>query len=161
MTTIVFKHPHLVADRQITLDGHFRILCENKIEVLPNGWIFAGGGDVDDIAKAKKYFLKTKEEKPTKEERVKGAFCCIVIKGSKVYYAEGNLTLLPLETPFYAIGSGYKFAYQSLHMGKDAVASLLDAAKLDIFTSPEYTIYTIEENAQPKKKKALKPKNSK
>lgn len=160
MTTIVFKHPYLVADRQITLDGHFRILCENKIDILPNGWIFAGGGDVDDIARAKKFFL-SKRQYPTKKDKVKGQFACILIKGSEVFYAEGNLTLLPLETPYYAIGSGYKFAYQALHNGSSAEDALKATSLLDIYTSPEYTIYNIEDHAQPKKKKTSKPKSSK
>jgi hypothetical protein len=159
MTTIVYKHPILAADRQVTLDDHMRILCENKIEILDNGWIFAGAGLVHDIHLAKRYFQNPSKFK--KIPKTKSSFCCLLVKDEKVFYAEGSLNLQLLETPYYAIGTGYKFAYLSLSQGKTAVQALQEASALDIYTSPEYTFINIEDYAQSKKKKARKSKNFK
>lgn len=154
MTTIAWKGNQLAADTQLTWDDHIRGKSTPKIVTLPSGIILAGAGSNLSTVIAEKFFSNPEwnsiEHKA--RPRLKKYESIMVIEG-KVYWTDGHLIPQLMADPYYAIGSGWKFAIAAMAKGDSAPEAVLFASTLDVYTNSEIQIVQINEEARPRRAK--------
>ena len=124
-------------------------LYGTKIKTLDNGVVLACAGKVADEARAQRYFSKPMTNDPPKVDK---SFQCIVIVKGEPFFCHENLIPIPIEHPFFAVGSGADFALMAMQMGCSAIEAIIRTSELDANTNNETTY--VELHA---KKKATKP----
>jgi hypothetical protein len=72
-----------------------------------------------------------------------------------VYWTDGHLIPQLMADPYYAIGSGWKFAIAAMAKGDSAPEAVLFASTLDVYTNSEIQIVEIkqQEVARPRRAK--------
>jgi hypothetical protein len=163
MTTIAWKGDLLAADTQLTWDDHIRGRSPPKIALLPTGIILAGAGDNLSTIIAERFFSNPKWEETEPKERPKlKKYEAIIVIDGKVYQMAGRLIPQLLADPFYAIGSGWKFAIAAMARGDTAPEAVLFASTLDINTNSDLQVVNIHHDQQnPKETKSRARRNKK
>lgn len=152
MTTICLKSNTLAADTQVVIDN-IRSTC-SKIRILNKDTVIACAGDVIDEAIAIDFFSKKNWQKLIPPSPTKKAFECILIYKNKPYYCLRKMYPIPIESDYFAIGSGWQLAISAMEMGASAVGAVKFASKLDINTNSVVETYVIKEKTGHKKSKA-------
>lgn len=137
MTTIAYKDGIIAADSQLTIDD-VKVISSDKIKILNKDTIFAGAGDSSMVILAERFFaqsdweekLNARPEIPEKKS-VEG----ILISKGRVFIVDSDLIPDLLNHPFYAVGSGWKFALAAMHTGLSAVDAVAFAAEFDVNTN--------------------------
>jgi hypothetical protein len=127
MTTVAYRDGVLAAD---TLSVSAGIPCRcTKLFRLEDGSVCGFAGNVD----AWRLFLawlRHGGEPPKFTDKDRESFHALVMHpDGRVDEWESERVAIPLEDPFYAIGSGSKAAVAAMHMGADA-ARAIEIAKL-------------------------------
>jgi len=149
MTTIAWKGDFIVADTQLTWDKHLRGVSPPKITVLPNGIIVAGAGASKSTVMAEKYFASVPWEACGISDVPKlKSYESIIIHQGKAYWTDEELLPQLVAEPYYAIGSGWKFAISAMVLGLSAEESIRFASKLDVYTNDVLQIVKISEQKQ-------------
>ena len=155
MTTIAWKGNLLAADTQLTWDEHIRGKSAPKIVRLPSGVILAGAGDNLQSILAEKFFSNPDwDSVPLKDRPKLKKYEAIIVIDRKVYQLETHMVPQLLADPYYAIGSGWKFALAAMAKGDTAPEAVLFASTLDINTNSE--IQTVDIYAQTEEEVAPK-----
>jgi len=159
MTTVAWKGDFIVADTQLTWDKHLKGISPPKITVLPNGIIVAGAGLSKCCVMAERYFSTIPWEACgiTDVPKLK-SYESILIHEGKTYWTDEGLLPQPVADPYYAIGSGWKFAVSGMVLGLSAEEALRHAARLDIFTNDTLQIVNIREQKQEQQAKTKRPR---
>jgi ATP-dependent protease HslVU (ClpYQ) peptidase subunit len=151
MTTIAYRDGLLVADTQLTI-GETKLKC-TKISRLQKNLCIACAGPIKDESLAKKHFSQ-KDWMNREAPQVSKEFECILIWKGTPYFCEKNLYPVEIEHPFFAIGSGWKYAMAAMHAGDDARGAVKFASELDVYTND----VTEEFNTNEHQKEAKVPK---
>jgi hypothetical protein len=161
MTTIAWKDNLIVADTQLTWDKHIRGKSTPKILTLPTGIILAGAGNAVDCLKAIRFFSNPEWDSIDYDLRPKlKSYESIVVINNRVCYTSDLLIPEPVADPFYAIGSGWKFALAAMAKGDSAIEAILFASTIDVYTNDELQIVDINEEANKTKTRARTKKSS-
>lgn len=159
MTTIAWKGDFLVADTQLTWDKHLKGISPLKIRVLPNGIIIAGAGLSKDTVMAERYFSTVPWEGAGIIDVPKlKSYESILVHQGQVYWTEEGLLPQPVAEPYYAIGSGWKFAISAMVLGLSAEESVRHASVLDIYTNDTIQIVNIRGQEQEQQAKTKRPR---
>jgi 20S proteasome alpha/beta subunit len=132
-----------------------RALC-TKIRYINKDIVIAAAGDVNNEAKALRYFSKKTWRDEDPPEVKKGGFQCIIIINDTPFFCDGALLPQLIEHPYYAIGSGSPYAAAAMEMGMSAVEAVKFASKLDVNTNDIVQTYTIKDYNCAKKTPATK-----
>jgi len=151
MTTICYSKGILAADTQLTLTN-IKIFA-SKIFILRPNFVISCAGDVDIEYKAMEFFRNPKwrqEEIPdyTKKENEsdeKKEFRCIGIENGQPFFCHDSLVPVPIEHPFFAIGSGSDIAMGAMHLGLTPQQAVILASELDINTNDVVDYYDIQD----------------
>ena len=146
-TTICWKGRTLAADTQLTFSDDTHVFC-HKIHLLGDNHVVAIAGDYDAEFHFKRWLMagaKVDEWVASNILVKKPKFEAIYIdkNGNKWYYSNGP-EALPIESRFFAIGSGGKIAMAGMHMGLNAVDAVLLAGDIDINTNKIVERYDIQ-----------------
>lgn len=162
MTTIAYKDGIIAADTQLTI-GDVKMVSADKINVLNNHTIFAAAGETPAIILAERFFrqddweskLDSRPDIP-KEDKEDNPLDAILIYKGKAYLVDRTCLPEPLNHPFYAVGSGWKFAMAAMHSGLSAPDAVKFASELDVYTNDKIRYLNVEEVFKPKKAKATR-----
>jgi hypothetical protein len=138
LTTIAFKKGLLAADSQVTVDNDVKMESADKIEILNDYTIFAGAGTEPNCKIAARFFALPNWEEllgtdKTPTFRTKDLDGILIYKG-QAYSVDTSLFPDRIVHPFYAIGSGWKFALAAMHLGLSAPEAVKFASELDVYT---------------------------
>lgn len=137
MTTIAYKDGVLAADSQLTLDD-VAYLSSDKITIISTRLVIAGAGDANECMRMENWFRKVGtdwEKELATKPTVKKSYEAIVISDGKPYTIFKDGFLDSLAHPFFALGSGWKFAMAAMHLGKSATEAILLASVFDVNTN--------------------------
>lgn len=136
MTTIVYRDGILAADSRGYSGDQTAIGNKMKIHRLADGTIFGistnnVGGD-----SLIKNWIEDGCKHPENGDVKPDSFSILMIKkNGEVFFANDNYGFSgPLDAPFYAIGSGRKYALAALHLGKSAVEAVEVACIFDLWS---------------------------
>lgn len=164
MTTIALKDDILAADSQLTIDD-VRLTSDDKIAVLNKDTLFAGAGDSVAIIKAQNYFkyddweIREKPDIPKEKDDDNPLDAILIFKG-QAYIVDRYCTPEPLRHPYYAIGSGWKFAMAGMHQGMSAVAAVEFASDFDVYTNNKIRWINVKEFQETSKAKPRRTKRT-
>lgn len=150
MTTIAYRDGILAADTQLTI-SNIKVFC-SKIFVLRPGFILACAGSTDLEWKAMHFFKEPnwrqldfpsmipEGEEPSDKEEAKN-IQIIAIENGIPFFCHENFIPIPIEHPFYAIGSGHELAMLGMHLGLTAPQAVITASELDVNTNDVVDYY--------------------
>lgn len=146
MTTITYKDGVVACDTQVTADDT-RYNCDTKITIINPSLVIAGSGDSNEILRLEKFFREYPEweENLDRKPTIKKTVDCILVSKGKPYtiYKDGFPD--PLGHPFFACGSGWKFAMSGMLLGLSAVEAIKHASQLDIYTNDRIRFLNVKE----------------
>lgn len=165
MTTIAIKDQIIAADTQLTVDDT-KIISSDKITILNKNTIFAGAGDSTAIIIAERFFRQEDweskfDQRPVLEKREKDdtPLDAILIYKGETYLVDGSLVPEPLRHPYYAVGSGWKFAMAGMFTGMSAVSAVEFASEFDVYTNNKVrwlNVKEFQENSKTKSRRATR-----
>ena len=129
MTTIAYKDGVLAADRLLDewLD------CP-KIFALKGGAYVAGSGNYDDIVEVVAW-LKGKQADAERPAITPDENDLLYVDGTGAYWlTDPFLKKVKITDPFYAVGTGAKYALGAMASGKTAIEAVAIAMKFDANT---------------------------
>lgn len=143
MTTIAYKNGILAADKQTNL-GPFPT---RTTKVFRHGeWLAAGTGDTHRIREIHEWIEAGMDPKTLpafqRDPDTSATFILVDQKG-EIFLLDNSHTLVQVEQPFYAIGSGRDFAMMAMHLGKSAPEAVELAAIYDTSTGMGVDTVTI------------------
>jgi hypothetical protein len=150
MTTVAWDGHVLATDSRI---NGSRSYSGEKIWKLPNGIIFAGGGDRQIVLAVKNYLSLLNSERftepdpfsyqmPTKPT-LSSDFSGLLVVRKKAYRLEHLIE--PWEVPArFACGSGCDFATSAMALGMNAIEAVQFAMRFDINTGGEVQHFVAE-----------------
>lgn len=138
MTTIAVKNGILAADTQINIDS-VKLFGHKLVRVAGSIYAIAGNADIE-LA-----FLDWAVEKikPFPRKCIKNFEAIEVDSNANISYYCATPGSLPLDAPFYAIGSGWKIAMAGMACGLSASDAVKLAGSLDIYTNQFVDTYNI------------------
>ena len=87
----------------------------------------------------------------------KKEFECILIYNDKPYFCFSALYPSPIESEYFAIGSGAPYAIAAMARGDSAIEAIKFASTIDVHTNDVVQTYNVmEHNETPKGRKAKK-----
>lgn len=140
MTTIAFKDGLLAADTQIT-EGTVKYFG-HKIEILPDGRVFTGAGDVIDGYN----FLEWLQAPTKKIPKLNKGFEAIIIDpedGSYKKYQKDCIAVVH-DDPIFSTGSGWILARAAMLLGLSAKDAVEFAGDVDIHTNKLVDTYDVK-----------------
>lgn len=147
MTTIALRLPILAADTQVTVDD-VKIRSCDKIEILNKDTVFAAAGYDSAIKQATLFFRRPNWEDllgTPNHPTIKKDLDAILIYKGRAYAISNDLYPDLIVHPFYAIGSGWKFAMAAMQMGLDAAEAVKFASDFDIYTGLPVRVLNVKE----------------
>jgi ATP-dependent protease HslVU (ClpYQ) peptidase subunit len=143
MTTIVLstKERAMASDKQVTFEGNapFRGNYGPKIKRLTVGGqelLLATCGSVQAGVELETSIIKTIEDGDTvlniEDKRIKKATAIVYFEDGRVHVYDGQTVPIPLEDPFFGVGSGSSYAIGALYHG----ASLKEAIRIACLCDP-------------------------
>lgn len=154
MTTCVYhkKTKTIVSDSRNT-DGANARWNMNKIEHLPNGWVFLGSGHCYTIRQCRSWAEKGfgEVDRPDFEYYLEDTddrdFQCLAISpnGEVVRMIDGEMVWTDVLGDYFAIGSGASYAMGAMKAGVDPVFAVEIACEEDPNTDGPIISYTFEE----------------
>lgn len=147
MTTCIYdrRKKLAVADTQNT-DGGGTIWRVDKVEVLPNGWLFLGSGHTYTINQCRAWAQAEwdEDERPDftmflEDPGEYGFGCVAVTPEGTVWMVDEEMSPMVVLDEYVAVGSGAGYALGAMDAGADAMKALKIAAARDPSTSAPYT----------------------
>jgi hypothetical protein len=138
MTTIAWDGKTLAADRLCVVGGNLK----RTITKLFNcgDYVFGGSGSLGDVMRSVDW-LRDGAPMPNNigahSADESGQIGIAVYRDGAPFVVVLEMThlrLLPLEDPFYAVGSGRDFAIAAMALGKDAADAVELTARFDVWT---------------------------
>jgi 20S proteasome alpha/beta subunit len=117
MTTIAYRSGVLAGDTRVAIGEHV-VDDMVKVHVLPDGSLFGGAGDVEDV-KRLQHALETDTEEPTLEN----VSAILIEPGGEIWGYEGSVWVR-LRGQYFAIGSGAVVALAAMDAGADAIKAV-------------------------------------
>lgn len=166
MTTIALKDNILAADTQLTV-GDVKLISADKISVLNKNTVFAGAGETNAIILAERFFrdedwetkLDKRPEIPKEKDEDNPLDAILIFKGQP-FIVDRFLLPEPLKHPYYAIGSGWKFALAGMHMGMSAVDAVDFASNFDVYTNNKIRWLNVKEFQETSKTQSRRTKRT-
>ena len=166
MTTIAYKDGIIAADTQLNVDS-VKVLSADKIVILNKDTILAGAGETWAIAVAERFFRQEDWEtkldaKPeiAKEKDDDNPLDAILIYKGQAFLVDRFLSPELLKHPYFAVGSGWKFAMAGMHQGMSAVAAVEFASEFDVYTNNKIRWLNVEEFQANSKTKSRRAKRA-
>lgn len=136
MSCITWDGHTLAADRLST--GHLNPVC--KVHRLKDGSLVGGSGDTGWLARVYEWMdagrdIATRPNVPADTIKVLRVYKTCPAAVPKVEVYTDTLCPVPVELPFYAIGSGSQYAMAAMHCLKNAVDAIKVAAQFDYQTN--------------------------
>lgn len=151
LTTIVTDGITMAADMQAT-DGKVPFRYEGKMRKI-QGHLVGAAGDVDNIPFFFQWYEECLENLAPTTPRMSKQFEAICVRpDGKIAIYGPRLTAIPVEAPFYAIGSGSYVALGAMEVGASPEEAVKAAIKHDIYTG--IGVMTIERD-KPKPRRAV------
>lgn len=147
MTTVAWKDGILAADSQVTQDD-VKYLSADKITIINKDLVISGAGDSNECLRMERWFKSVGadwEEQIDKKPQVKKTYEAIVISKGRPYTIYRDGPPEPIAHPFYAIGSGWKFAMAAMYLGKSATEAVLLASQFDVNTNDRIRYINVKE----------------
>jgi hypothetical protein len=162
VTTIAFKDGILAADSQVTM-GNTKLISSDKITVLNKDTIIACSGDVNTIILVERFFsqpdwedkIYAPPELPKNKDGEIEVDGILISKGRAFVFYESVIPE-PLGHPFYAVGTGWKFAMAAMHLGMSAPDAIAFAAQFDVYTNDKVRWIDVKEFFKKKKSRGTK-----
>lgn len=129
MTVIAWDGKTLAADRQVTRGD--QVGSRIKLKRLESGAIFVFAGDSDRGLVLMDWFAKGKDPAnwPAFQRAESGWVQVIIAEGGNLFEYNQEPVGIPVETPYWAWGSGASFALGALAMGATATQAVVAASK--------------------------------
>jgi hypothetical protein len=138
LTTVVATPDGMAADTQATGDCLYRV---QKILRLPDGGVVGYCGTISRGYAGAKWLADGEVGDPPK---IKGAYLLILRPDRSLWMVDGEFPAYPLLDKAAAIGAGAQAAMCALAAGKDAVAAVKEACRLDAYTSDPVQYLALE-----------------
>lgn len=141
MTTIAYKDGVLAADTQVTASS-CRVGSSRKIGMI--GPVMWGAAGVLPLCQRFDAWVRggcKGDPPPMKDTDGDTAEAIIVFDGRVVCFRSDGLD--HITSPFYANGSGWRFAMGAMAAGASAVDAVRAAAVLDVHTGGEITVLSV------------------
>lgn len=138
MTTIAYRSGIMCSDSQLTGDN-VRDVEMQKMRLI-DGYAVGVAGKAGAIQEFMQWFEQNKAQWPLrlpdtlKQDSDDYPITVLVVKGKKMWMADGVGFPYEVTAPYTAIGSGRQFALGAMAMGADAQKAIQVAAKHDIYT---------------------------
>lgn len=149
LTTIAIDPYSIASDKQYTYNEDIKLLGAPKITRLSRDlsqeWFgvdkaYVGyAGNVPSIGKALDWFRAPDKPKP----RLKDVELVILTEDHRMYHSLSNLEFYLLSFPYFAIGSGQKYALTALSQGKTPYEAVKIAGQFDPWTGMGYKEYRV------------------
>lgn len=133
MTTIAYRDGTLAGDTQVS--GEIKTYA-TKVFKLKNGSLAAGAGDFSSIHAFIEWLQRPKAERPdlTHDDDFEAI---VVASDGGIEWYDQTLRPVPLEQPFYAIGSGAAVAMGAMEIGGTAEQAVAAGIKWDAMSGGE------------------------
>jgi 20S proteasome alpha/beta subunit len=139
MTTVVYRDSVLASDSMLGSNGA-GIGSVKKIWKLKNGNLVGACG----TAQGSEKFISYMNGDISKPESIPALDAILIDTELKVYFCEDNLQTYEVQAPFFAVGSGSKFALGAMEMGASAEEAVRVAMKYDISSGGEVQVLKLE-----------------
>jgi ATP-dependent protease HslVU (ClpYQ) peptidase subunit len=136
MTTIVATTAMMASDRRVTGGPMFKATKIQRIK----GSIYGGAGSIEQIAKMFEWF-KNPDMKP--DWKFQPEFEILQLSPEGLFLWGIEMIALPVEMPYYAIGSGAHYALGALECGAPVEEAIKIAHKFDPFTGREVQVHKL------------------
>lgn len=140
MTTIAWDGKTLAADTQLTANG--MRYSTTKAHRLADGSLFASCGDHGLNTAVRRWLEDQSQPKPVvgKDDGFSG----LLIKADgSLFRMDTSMNLCPVQSAFFADGSGRDYAMAAMHLGKTAKEAVELASLFCVFTGGSITELTL------------------
>lgn len=135
MTTVAYRDGILAADSRVTVKDVIDSDNDKKIYRLRDGSVYGMSGDYVGGLKLLSHLKFAVKQKhlvlPTPQ--VKGVKAILISPEKVLWYFEQGLWE-KLKHPYYAVGSGGKFATAAMDAGADAITAVKIGIKRDVYS---------------------------
>jgi len=137
VTTIAFDGKTLAADSQTSLYKGRAV----KIHRLNDGSLYGASGNLSEGVAVRLWLNDPALPMP----KVADSFHAILIRDGQLFALENDLTLVPYQCKYFAVGSGREYAMAAMLLGKTAREAVEVAIQLDINSGGEIQSLPLEE----------------
>lgn len=145
MTTIAWDGKTLAGDRQVTSNSS-RVTEVTKIAKRKDGALVGACGETCTASAFIRWFLDD-EQGPKPELKTHTPECnagAIVIRPNGKAEAHDQFGWHPIETKYYAMGSGDAFAIMAMRLGQSATKAVKLASEFDVYTNSKVNSVSLE-----------------
>lgn len=146
ITTIAVNKNEIACDQQVSHSSGYKLKIKSKIHyfyntlIYPKPFYIGFAGSLDEAHSVLEW-LNSPTEKPP---RTKMNEFIILTEDKKVFTFINPLRWIPIEEPFYAIGSGGQFALGALHAGSTPKEAVVIASKCDSGTGLGVKVFSFD-----------------
>lgn len=139
ITTVAYDGKDVACDTLLSEDGHV-IPGDRakKIFQLPDGSLFAGAGDWEEIHLAYDWWLRGRKDPRPELKNFSG----LVITTRGADFFEERLRPTPVTSRYISLGSGSRYANTAMELGKTAKQAVAVAMKFDRNTGGQIHVFT-------------------
>lgn len=143
MTTIAWRNGILAADTQMT-DNHIKVPMRKLFLLGANAGCIAICGDVAKALGFIDWLQSGLEPTRTKKRVYKGVGAIYIDKWDDPFWFDDSPNPVPINAPFYAMGTGHALAMGAMSTGMSAIDAVKFASTLDIYTNDQVEYYSVK-----------------
>lgn len=143
MTTIAWDGKTLAGDKQTT-DVDMRMRTTKVVRI--GNLLVGGSGNAGRIRAMHEWIANGRkpEALPSFQNSDSDSVKLLVVDQGQLFMYDVGHCPIPIENPFYAVGSGRDFAMAAMHLGLSAADAVKVSAAFDVGTSPEVDVITAD-----------------